>query len=56
VFFRADSFHTAGLVLSRLVRPSVTPMNMAVPIVVGLMLAAQHVPSDLVARARSGLA
>ena len=56
VFFRADSFRTAGLVLSRLFQPSPTPLNMVVPLVVALMLAAQFVPGDLVGRARSSLA
>jgi D-alanyl-lipoteichoic acid acyltransferase DltB (MBOAT superfamily) len=56
VFFRADSFRTAGEVLSRLFQPSATPLDMVVPLVVGLMLAAQFVPPDLMGRARGGLA
>ena len=56
VFFRADSFGTAGLVLSRLFASSPTPLNMVVPLVVALMLAAQFVPMDLVDRARSSVA
>ena len=56
VFFRADSFATAGLVLSRLFQPSPTPLNMMVPVVVALMLAAQFVPADAVDRARSSVA
>lgn len=56
VFFRADSFHTARLVLGRLLQPSATPLDRVVPLVVALMLAAQLVPTDLVARARGGLA
>ena len=56
VFFRSDSFRTAGLVLSRLVQPSPTPLNMVVLLVVALMLAAQFVPGDVVGRARRSLA
>ncbi len=56
VFFRADSFRTAGLVLSRLFQPSPTPLNAMVPVVVALMLAAQFVPAATVARARGTLA
>jgi len=56
VFFRADSFRTASEILERLVKPSATPLNMVVPVVVALMLAAQFVPSGLVKRARSSLA
>ncbi len=56
VFFRADSFRTAGLVLERLFASSPTPLNAMVPVVVVLMLAAQLVPSDVVDRARGSLA
>jgi len=56
VFFRADSFRTAGLVLSRLSKTSLTPLNTVVPVVVALMLAAQFVSTDLVDRARGWLA
>ncbi len=56
VFFRADSFPTAGAVLGRLLEASPTPLNAVVPVVVVLMLAAQFVPSDVVDRARFGLA
>jgi D-alanyl-lipoteichoic acid acyltransferase DltB (MBOAT superfamily) len=56
VFFRADSFQTAGLVLSRLFDSSPTPLNTMVPIVVALMLASQLVPPRRVDRARASLA
>ena len=56
VFFRADSFGTAGDVLSQLLQPSPTPLNLVVLLVVGLMLLSQLVPSDMVDRARSSLA
>jgi D-alanyl-lipoteichoic acid acyltransferase DltB (MBOAT superfamily) len=56
VFFRSDSFRTAGLVLGRLFQPSATPLNMVVPLVVALMLASQFVPAGLVDRARAGMA
>jgi D-alanyl-lipoteichoic acid acyltransferase DltB (MBOAT superfamily) len=56
VFFRADSFHTAGLVLSRLLQPSASPLDRVVPLVIALMLASQLVPQDLVGRARGALA
>jgi len=56
VFFRADSFRTAGRVLGRLFQPSASPLDRVVPLVVALMLAAQFVPTDLLGRARRGLA
>ena len=56
VFFRADSFRTAGLVLSRLFDSSPTPLNTMVPIVVALMLASQFVPPRRVDRVRASLA
>jgi len=56
VFFRADSFRSAGHVLGRLFQPSASPLDRVVPLVVGLMLVAQFVPVDLVDRGRRSLA